>query len=148
MAIYEHEGICPNNEFLRYSIQMQLSPNGRCALEMLGDRTGYMVYPYGQNAFEGWLYVVMLLCGDETLLPIKVAETLLEFIPDCQYGTVGRKIELRDVVNPLQMKDVHLDAEGNLMGVNGTVLHANHNFIVGIKDCGESVQMCIYRKLK
>lgn len=146
MAMYEELGYCPSNAFLQYSIHYLVPANGRCSMELLGDRIGYMVYLKHRVRYEGWPNVVVLFEGDDTLLPIEVATTLAEFIPVCQYGKSGKKIEVEDIINPLQIEGIRRTNEGKFVGGNGLVVFENPNFIVGLKNGEDKVKMWIFQR--
>lgn len=148
MAMYENQGYCPNNSF-----GFEKIPAGdgwEEVKEVLGARTGYMVYPNGSNNYAGCYIVPMLKEGDTVAR--KVAYKLQAFIPECIYAKKGKKIACYDVINPYQIPIA--------IGVNGyskwvlcqglseadNFIAENDNYLVAMKNEPEQVQIFIYKK--
>lgn len=105
MAMYETLGYCPDNSFSYFMNKGKYSPTAEIVMDILGDRTGYMVYDKSQYAYghRNPSIVEVLLGGKEGDLGVEVANYLENLIPKCEYGVTGKKIQIEDVVTPYAM---------------------------------------------
>lgn len=101
MAMYEGEGFCPQDSFLRYQKENKsnVSPLWERAQELLGDRIGYMVYTMGGCTEIDRCSVVDAIVGgsDGSLLGIGIASILNALIPECIYSKTLIKILITDL---------------------------------------------------
>lgn len=148
MAMYEDKGYCPNNSFIR---EAQTTGEGWKEIrEVLGDRTGYMVYLENSNNYAGCYVVPMLFNGDE--LARKVAYKLDSFIPNCEYAKEGKMIACFDVVNPYQIPmPIAVNSNGQWVLCDGVskadhFVASNDNYLVAMENLPEMVKMFIYKR--
>ena len=161
MAMYEIEGFCPSNSFFHYGIKLvgEKATKARDIMNVLGDRTGYMVYD-GDNVTYGTNNptIVELLLEDE--IGIDVAKMLAQLIPECQYAKVGKKILIKDVINPRQIPGIYnvtekmwsfINHEGTL-NINCPVFHEENrhmftsdNFVSVVENQDAQVVIWIFK---
>ena len=147
MAMYEKEGYCPNNEFVHYPME-----NGPVPVlwdrtrEILGDRTGYMVYTEAGNSYYGSSYVVDCLVGSTTTLGVEVACKLRDLIQKCVYAETGRKILVTDVINPFQMPGLSGNIDTGFIGSDKLFVLEDNRYVVGITDEEDAVHMYLFKK--
>lgn len=129
MAKFESMGYCPHN-YMRFHFG-EKGIFAKRVLEIIGDRDGFMVYKPGHIAKEHYS-TDMLLGGGDSTLGIEVSTILRELIPECVYPSVGDRIWIYDVINPLQIPE-------------GCKSLEDDRYLVGImKD--DDVHMYIYQK--
>ena len=135
MAMYEHDGFCPNNSFWDFEAREKdkVSKLWVRAREIFGDRLGYMVYtPYGYNT-KGETYVVDALVGCNSTMNIEIATCLSMLIPNCTYSKEGKKILITDLINDGQIPDV-------------AFIFEDDRYICGILEEDDKVHMYFYKK--
>lgn len=147
MAMYENEGFCPNNSFLRYQLENyeNVPEFWERTREILGDRTGYMVYTENGCSNNDWCYVVDCLVGSTTTLGVEVACKLEAMIPDCVYGKTGRKILVTDVISHFQIPGLNRKAE-KFSGSDHMYVLEDNRYVVGITEEGEAVHLYFFKK--
>ncbi len=161
MAMYEREGFCPTNSFLHYAISKteDEAESIKKRMDILGDRTGYMVYDSNHVAYgTKWPSVVELLLSND--MGEDVAKLLVMLVPECKYAEIGKKICIKDVINPLQIPDLFqlTSRSWSLLGQNGTVninnpvrrkdekfLFFDDEYVVVIEDGKEAIVMWVFR---
>lgn len=151
MAMYEDLGFCPNNSFLNYALEGNPVPEiWKRTRELLGDRTGYMVYTEAGCTYNGWCYVVDCLVGAETTIGVEIACLLKTMIPQCEYAKTGRKILVTDVINPYQIPYIERGYINNMekfMSSNDSMyLFEDERYVCGVIDEGENVHMYFFKK--
>lgn len=144
MAKYEELGYCPNNEFGF----CKTTENGKRALEILGDRIGYMVYENDSVSYTG-AYVVLAIAESSGSLGIEIAAHLRCLIPECYYSEdIGKKISCVDVINPALLLGniVFNDKEWeNIDPKSGIILLQDERFLVTIQDQEDAVKVYLYK---
>ena len=143
MAMFEREGFCPNNSFYHYG--KEVSDTWEKTREILGDRTGYMVYTEAGCAYQG-SYVVDCLMGAKSNIGIEIANTLKVLNPKCQYAQYGKKILITDVINPYQIP--YITCGCGEFRTNDEKLHLfeDERYLCGIIGEGECIRMYFYKK--
>lgn len=129
MAMFEKEGFCPCNSFENYGIYDKRKTHNVLSdrtLDILGDRTYYMVY--GKNAFSNETYLVDMFLGGKSTLGLEVACVLRELIPE-----PGKKIVIYDLINACQ---IPIDCK----------TYEDDRYWVGIQEDGEDIKMYVYQK--
>lgn len=146
MAMYENLGYCPNNEFWNYLMDKGLSELSEKALDILGDRIGYMVYLDPNYSFDSYSYILYALA--ESSLCLDIAKTLVSLIPECTYAKTGRLIschDLNDVKNfpvPIvETNGIHIIEEHP----EKTFFFEDERFVILIQD-EDYVQIYLYKK--
>lgn len=152
MAMYENEGFCPNNSFLHYQMEKKedVPVIWERTREILGDRTGYMVYTEAGCSYYGWCYVVDCLVGSTSTLGVEVACKLETMIPNCKYAETGRKILVTDVINPFQIPGLNRGYVNNaekFVGSDKLYVLEDKRYVVGITDEGEAVHLYFFKKV-
>ena len=143
MAKYEELGYCPDNEFGF----CKTTENGKRALEILGDRRGYMVYETNSVSYKR-SYIVSAIAESSGSLGIEIAAHLRCLIPECNYiDNIGKKISCVDVINPaLLLGDVICNNKWeNIDPHAGISLLQDERFLVTIKDEEEAVKIYIFK---
>ena len=143
MAKYEELGYCPDNEFGF----CKTTENGKRALEILGDRRGYMVYETNSVSYKR-SYIVSAIAESSGSLGIEIAAHLRCLIPECNYiDNIGKKISCVDVINPaLLLGDVICNNKWENIDPNaGISLLQDERFLVTIKDEEEAVKIYIFK---
>lgn len=133
MAMYENRGFCPNNGFMREEMRGNTSYFWNRTKELLGDRTGYMVYDENPKGNEHGYFVDALMHATGTL-GIEVAAALKAIMPVCSYAEIGRPIVLKDVDG--------LPQPWELQGIT----FEDKRYMVKLTDNGEEIFVCIYKK--
>ena len=133
MAMYETLGFCPNNSFLHYQLENEVPAIWERTREILGDRTGYMVYTPNGYVDHEWCYVVDCLIGSTSTLGVRVASKLKELIPNCKYAVTGRKILVTDLTNRESVGSV------------GQFLE-DERYLVNIVEEGDAVHLYFFKK--
>ena len=163
MAMYEKEGSCPSNAFLRYRIDGKAAVEHEKIVELLGDRIGYMVYDQKDHAW-GRYYpsVVEALLGGNGSLGFRVARYLRNIIPVCRYAEIGKKIVIHDVLSPSQIagdilyfrdesferwaffgKDGKAHPDDPITIKDGRAIFSDERFLVVVVDKEDIVEMWI-----
>lgn len=144
MAMYEDKGFCPSNEFTLFAMEEagRLSPNWEKAMEILGPRTGYMVYPRNGRTFENWCYIVDAIEGATGTLGIEIAETLKEMIPNCVYAREGRPIICSDFFSFSRSPEGNFKIDSPFK----TVRHEDERYVVIIEDREMTVHIYLAKK--
>ncbi len=144
MAKYEKLGYCPNNEFGF----CKTTENGKRALEILGDRIGYMVYETNSVSYKK-SYIVSAIAESTGSLGIEIASHLRCLIPECNYlENIGKKISCVDVINPaLLLGDVVYNNNKwkNIDPHSGICLLQDERFLVTIQDQEDAVKVYLYK---
>lgn len=151
MAMYEDKGFCPNNEFTLFAMEEagRLSPNWEKAMEILGPRTGYMVYAHNGRTFEDWSYIVDAIEGATGTLGIEIAETLKEMIPNCVYAKEGRPIICADFFSFSKIPEGIKSASADDLKIDSpfkTVMHEDERYVVIIEDREMTVHIYLAKK--
>ena len=150
MAVYDKEGTCPSNLLTKCAVNYgeKISDNYDRVCELLGARVNFMVYPYGEENYNGWPYVCDCLAGATGTIGIEIARHLQFLIPDCQYGKSRCKILCTDVINPFAIPFADLKDDGKWCGTqNKMVIFEDERFICGIMEEGqEVVHMYFFKK--
>lgn len=151
MAMYEELGFCPNSSFLHYTLENNPVPEiWERTRELLGDRTGYMVYTDAGCVYNGWCYVVDCLVGVETSIGVEIACILKTMIPQCEYTKTGRKILVTDVINPYQIPYIghsYINSAEKFMSSNDNMhIFEDERYVCGVIDEGENVHMYFFKK--
>ncbi len=152
MAMYEHDGFCPNNSFLHFEMERpdDVSKFWKRTREILGDRPGYMVYTEAGCSYKDWCYVVDCLVGATSTMGIEVACLLQHMIPKCKYAEFGKKILITDVINPYQIPGIQRGYDNNrekfLSTTDSMHIFEDDRYVCGVMDAGDAVRMYFYKK--
>ncbi len=152
MAMYEHEGFCPNNSFRHYAMEHkdEIPEFWKRTREILGDRLGYMVYTEAGCSYNGWSYVVDALIGATNTMGVEIACLLQTMIPKCRYAEVGRKILVTDVINPFQIPHIgrgYVNSQEKFMATSDDMhIFEDKRYVCGVIDEGEAVHMYFFKK--
>jgi hypothetical protein len=151
MAMFEHEGFCPNNSF---HDQPAVNPYWEKTQQLLGDRLGFMVYTKGGCNYNG-CYVTGAIKGCRGFLGLDIAYTLKFLNPHCKYAEYGARIKITDLINPYACPipiGTNGKGEWGLVTNNGkdpedTYLFEDEDYVVVIKKEGEGeINMYIFKK--
>lgn len=153
MAMYEDKGYCPNNSFFQYELEgNEVSPLWKRTKEILGDRTGYMVYSKGGANCNGCCYIVDALEGAKGTLGIEIACALKFLIPTCKYAEFGRAIICTDLINPCLIPAEICRVNSDKWTLcssekpEKTILIEDERYLVAIQDNKEEVHIYLYKK--
>lgn len=160
MAMYEDKGYCPCNEFAQYGAgtfpnveeKIIVSPLWKNAVEILGDRIGYMVYSEAGTSYRDfWCHIVDAMKGATGTLGIQIASVLAALIPNCKYNENGRPIVCTDIINPYAICKSLEEQDGKWSFKKGWESHGilllqDERYLVAIQDKDQEVQIKLYRK--
>lgn len=109
MNMFRREGFCPTSSF--FGKEVFAHPEHERIRTILGDRIYYMVYDNQSRRFCFTTSITDAFFGDaNSLLGIQTANYLQAITPECSFPGSGRKILIRDVLNPEQIdKDIRFD---------------------------------------
>ncbi len=151
MAMYEHDGFCPCNEFGLYPYER--NPLWEATQKILGDRIGYMVYTKNGAAYgRECASICDALMGGKGTLGIEFACILREMIPYCKYAKKGRKVEITDLLNPHQVDGIYLDSSTGEWKIydpeDWSKLHLiqDDRYLIITYDDGEVVSVKVFKK--
>ena len=148
MAMYESLGYCPHNAIHNYEFGSEsVSPLWNRTREILGDRTGYMVYTPAGVAYYGTPYVVEFFCSAENTAALELACKLKHLIPVCKYAEEGKKILITDVINPYQIPGLTVSGE-EFVAYTGSNLEVfqDAKYVVGLTEEEEAVHLYFFKK--
>lgn len=151
MAMYESRGFCPNNSFLHYGAENEVSANWERTREILGDRCGYMVYDDNNCVYNAECYIVDALVGAKGTLGIEIACALRYLVPVCIYAEKGRPICCFDLNNPYKIPANIGEREGKWILSSEedpakTLLLEDERFLVAIQDTEKEVNVYLFKK--
>ena len=152
MAMYEDEGLCPNNSFLHYETEHngEIPEFWERTREILGDRLGYMVYTKEGCSCNEWCYLVDCLIGATNTMGVEIACLLQTMIPKCKYAEVGRKILVTDVINPFQIPHIGrgcVNSQEKFMATSDDMhIFEDERYVCGVIDEGVAVHMYFFKK--
>ena len=153
MAMYENLGFCPNNQFLHYALEEKNIPDvWNRTREILGDRTGNMVYTKaGTSCRDKWCHVVDCLVGAESTIGVEISNLLKTMIPQCKYAEIGKKILVTDVINPFQIPHINRvygDGDKEKYVATNDVMNVfeDERYVCGVTDEGESIHLYFFKK--
>ncbi len=150
MAMYENLGFCPSNSFTTYFQTGERAPlfdKAQKALNLLGDRKGYMVYE-GCSPNYNLPYIVDAICGATGTLGLQICAALEYLIPDCKYAVNGRKIRCHDVISPFDIPEVSQETNERYLRFpsSSTVLMEDERYLAGVINNSDSVDIYLYQK--
>ena len=156
MAMYEDLGFCPANSFgYNYPEATDESALWARTKEILSDRIGFMVYDHNACAWGRKICSVVdvFRFGGESTLGLEIACALQHYIPICSYSATGKKILIKDVINPNQAPLQVTDRDGNgvLMPYADADLakvriFQDERYFVELTDVDGEVHLYIYKK--
>lgn len=154
MAAYENLGFCPANSFGFNYPESQDSALWARTKELLSDRIGFMVYDRNACAWGRKVCsaVDVFRFGGESTLGLEVACALQHYIPVCKYSdSVGKKILIKDIINPNQAPLQVTERDGVLVTYDGAdiakvKIFQDERYFVEMTEVDDEIHMYIFKK--